>query len=307
MIGQELKEKFDAIKYIDAYQRVDPYHVSDFYIGKDAYNRPVLLLLTDIEPPSVVPSSIIDVDVGLRHDSRWAFSLILLNNSYEDLFYRLCLDIIDSSRYVVKEEGARHMAERYEKWQNMMAKHNNGLLSPNAVKGLIGELVFLTSFLYEKYGVEIAVQSWIGPDMAYQDFVCPDLWYEVKAITSGAEVVKISSLEQLDQESKGELVVVHLDKTSATDKSAITLNQIYQVALEGIKEKSLKETLTDTLLKLGYFPRREYDDFVFSLNSIDRYQVEQDFPALRKCDIPASIVNCKYLLSLAIIKPFRKE
>lgn len=76
-------------------------------------------------------------------------------------------------------------------------------------------MIFLRDVLIPQYGKETSLQAWMGPRMADQDFVFLDTWYEVKATTSDAEQVRISSIEQLDCAAEGTLAVLALDQTSA--------------------------------------------------------------------------------------------
>ena len=102
------------------------------------------------------------------------------------------------------------------------------------------------------YGVEKSVLSWIGPREAAQDFVVDDTWYEIKTIASSSEAVTISSLEQLDSNQQGELVVQYADKTSITNQSGCTVNQLYKQLMELVESRvDLKLLLQNELQKMG--------------------------------------------------------
>ena len=189
----------------------------------------------------------------------------------------------------------------------MLRKNISGLLSFSEIKGLIGELVFLKSVLFDKYGKTIALQSWIGPDKADQDFVCSDKWYEVKATVSGASTIKISSIEQLDTENDGELVIVYLDKTSYANPNRITLNNIVDEVEKSLDNGEQRRLLGDILIRQGYVHRSEYDEHGFVCTSISRYAVTQEFPTLRKQNIPSEVANANFLLSIPAIRDYLKE
>ncbi len=281
---------------------MDEKHPLDLYLGKDSLSRRTLFLISSTQPQHMISSLVISAVAGKRKDSKWGISFILLDNKYSDIFSCFCNDIIESSRSLEdKNNGADFITSRYNKWQTMLSKSRGELLSQSAIKGLIGELLFLKNFLIPKYGQEVAVNSWIGPDRADQDFICNNTWYEVKATESGSDSINITSVEQLDTPKDGELVVVYLDKTSLADESKITLNRIYEEVYNLLKNDDLKNKLSGILLGFGYFPRPEYDDPAFKLTKISRYLVNRTFPSMRRQSIPEAVINSKYQMSLSSI------
>lgn len=306
MVG--IKERFSQLDAIDLFQRIDEKHMLDIYIGIDNMSRYTLFLVSETEPQQMFSSKIINVQVGKRRDKQWGISFSLINNKFEDIFCHFCSDIIDSSRILSdKKKGADFICSRYNKWQNMLSKSKSGILSPSEVKGLIGELYFLKEYLIPLYGQEIAVNCWIGPDKADQDFVCENTWYEVKSTVSGGESIRITSIEQLDVSLEGELIIVYLDKTSYSDDFKITLNSLYQEIYDLMETLYLKQKLSDIVLNLGYYKRFEYDEFMFKFSKMERYKVDGEFPCIRKNQLSHAIVNCKYDLSISSISNFLKE
>ena len=108
----------------------------------------------------------------------------------------------------------------------MLTNRSNILLSEQEIKGLIGELFFLKNYLIKKIGYYDALEAWIGPSYATQDFVLKNEWYEIKTTSINSQEISISSVEQLDTINKGKLVVLYLDKTSALDDNKLTINEI---------------------------------------------------------------------------------
>lgn len=303
----DIKNRFSQLETMDAFQRIDELHILDIYIGIDSMSRKTLFFVSETEPQQMVSSQLINVQVGKRRDEQWGISFSLINNKFEDIFCHFCSDIIDSSRIISdKKRGAEFICKRYIKWQNMLSKSKSGILSSSEVKGLIGELFFLKEYLIPLYGQDIAVNSWIGPDKADQDFICGNTWYEVKSTVSGGESIRISSIEQLDVPLEGELIILYLDKTSYSDDLKITINSLYEEVYNSMESVYLKQKLSDIVLNIGYYKRFEYDEFLFKFSKMDRYKVDSDFPCIRKSKIPDAIVNCKYDLSVSFINNFLK-
>ena len=80
--------------------------------------------------------------------------------------------------------------------------------------------------MIKKYGQDIALESYIGTDLAHKDFEAQNTWYEVKSIHNGVRSVKISSIEQLDSEIDGKLVVLTFDQGTPSYEGNITLNKL---------------------------------------------------------------------------------
>lgn len=306
----DLTDIFNRIALVDSYQRVDDTHPLDLYIGVDDMSRWTMLLVCDARPQNLISSRMIQVKLGRRNDGRWAVSLSLVKDEYKDMFVLFCGDIVESSRMIKnKEKGAKFVVTRYNEWKEMLSNSRDGLLSPEAIKGLLGEMYFLDNELMGKYGSDKSALSWTGPRAAHQDFILDDTWYEVKTISSGKDEVKISSVEQLDCLNDGELVVVLADKTSRINANAINLNLIYKKLLSRLIDDDVKTEFCDMLLKYGYYPRPEYEDvdYIFEVKGVWHYLVTESFPCLRRKRIPLSITKADYVISLSAIKDFREE
>lgn len=303
------RELFDGLSVIDSFQRVDPGHLLDLYCGYDQMHRYTLLLISPVEPKNLISSKVIDVTVGKRiTDGRWALSFSLLDNEFKDLFLQFCDDMIMASQALKDPaNGPEFICMRYISWQEMLSASRGDLLSKSEIKGLIGEMVFLRDVLIPRYGKEMSLQAWMGPKMADQDFVFPDTWYEVKATTSDAEQTRISSIEQLDCAVEGTLVVLALDQTSAIDKQRLTANSLFWELMGSMGTDVLKAAFSNLLLKMGFYPRPEYEEHVYRLNGIRQYCVDKDFPCLRRASVPASVVNATWSLALSAIKSWLKE
>lgn len=299
-----------SINHLDTYQRVDSVHLLDLYVGIDDTARWTLLLISEYPPIKVVSSRMILVKCGRRFDKKWSLSFSLIDDSYRDMFVLFCEDIVSSSACIAsKEKAARFVGKRYKEWREMLANARVDLLSPEEIKGLLGEMYFLKSFLCAQYGAQKAALSWTGPRHLPQDYIIDDTWYEVKTVSSSRTEVIISSIEQLDCVNPGELVVIRADKTSVTSANAVNLNKLYKELLAILPDDDTRERFSTMLLHYGYYPRTEYEDegYIFEIKATARYAVSAAFPCIRRKDLPESITEAKYSLSLAAIEPYRKE
>lgn len=283
--------------------RVDNTHPLDFYLSKGAHSESRLVFIGGNRKVKIKDSDIIKVDIGKRADNRYSYSFMLMDENFSDQFYRLCYDLIDSSRGCDKnEESYKYVLNLFFKWQRMMKASANNKLSIEEIKGLIGELMILYRELNLGRNSEELINSWQGPEGYYQDFIFSDTWYEIKAITKRGEKISIASVEQLDVNNEGILYIVSLDKVDNVTRSTLTLNSIIKM----IKEK-LKSDLTQLdkfmvkLDQIGYFYTKEYDDYIFEVGKIKSYAVDDNFPRLRRKNLPIEVAKVKYEIIISSI------
>ncbi len=307
---ERLDKTFETFVAPETYHRVDGTHPLNLYIGLDEKSRWSLLLISDTEPPTLESSKMISAQKRRRPDSKWTLSLSLVDDAYKEMFLLFCGDIIDSSRVILdRKKAVKFIARRYKEWREMLASSRRDTLSPNEIKGLLGEMYYLQNYLAPLYGIEKAALSWTGPRKLPQDFIVDETWYEIKTILSSGTEISISSIEQLDCSNPGELAVIHADKTSVTNGQAVNLNQIYHQILMQIQDDMVKAEFSSMLLQYGYFPREEYEsaEYTFEIKDVLRFAVTSAFPCLRRNGLPSSILKAEYSISLPSISAFRKE
>lgn len=287
------------------YRLVDPDHPLKIMIGNDECARPTLLLLTKNQPKEIPQSSMISITVGKRNDGAYSLLFSLTNYKFLDQFCNFCVDMIRSSRNSSERTGMRFFLERYALWKKMLETSSNGILSEFEIKGLIGELYFLKENLSKKCNMDEAVKSWCGPLKADQDFMYKNEWYEIKTTSPGNLSVKVSSVEQLDTEISGNLVIMYFDKASEKDTRGISLNKIVIQIKNEIADLGVLEIFDTMLLKMGYFYNREYDHHCYHFHYSDMYKVDDKFPCLRKKNIPNAIGHVHYELIIANIEEWR--
>ncbi len=304
MIFDVFMEKWNGIKACDgnnAMMRVDDAHPLDFFMGLDSIGRCQLMLISSFEPHNMIKSRAIDVAVGKRHDERWAICFILIESGVKPEFIRLCWDLVESSRTLgTTQDDINFVLVRFTKWQRLMEQGRDGILSAAIMKGLLGELIFLEQFAFKKYGIEVAVRGWMGPEQGDRDFVYNDTWYEIKSVDPSAKEVSISSIEQLDVESAGRLIVYFLEKTSLHEENAISLMAQVNMIRKKLNEHSVTMHLFETkLFNIGYLDCKEYDEQSYICRNKRCFDVNSSFPRLRKSGIAAEIQRASYALSLS--------
>ena len=198
--AEYLHEKWNAFNYYDGgYIQIESKHALEWHVGYKEIDQKALLIISQNEPELLPPSKSIVVAKGHRTDGRWTLSFVLMRNEQDSVFELLCADLISYSQAADNELSALDLiVRRFKQWNKLLEHQRKSLMDENNRKGLLGELIYLCSIIDSGYPLLAAVQGWVGPDGADQDFVYTDGWHEVKSVGAAASSVTISSLEQLN-------------------------------------------------------------------------------------------------------------
>lgn len=204
--------------------------------------------------------------------------------------------IIDANNEVTIIE----LYNRYLYWQKMF-KSVNGNISEKIIKGLISELYILDSYLIPKYGIEEALSGWIGPNSMHKDFAYEKgLWIEAKAINSGKNTVEISSVEQLEADTIGYLVISEFENTSLENTEGIRLIDMVQRVNTQIDMEDLRMMFYDKIVNLGIdiivITDENYsaNEYRYIIHDTRWYTINNLFPRLNREFLPTAIGKVKY-------------
>jgi len=306
---EELRKKWDGINYQEGGSlQLAVEHPLEWYVRYATRNHKSIVIVSDTPADKITSSKSIEAACNLRKDGRYAVSFTLVNREQEDVFITMSSDIIEFSRVEQQpQESLKKVLRRYAAWMKLLDHKRSALLSANAQKGLLAELVFLKEEIESGMNPSEAIEGWVGPDGADQDFVYGDGWHEIKATGASSSQVTISSVEQLDSPSSGELVVFRIDKCAPAHSGAVTLYAMVH-ALFGMLMSEVS-ALDDFVLKLGsagYIDMNEYDKQNFLVSAKQSYKVTETFPRIVRTELPIEIVNAEYQLDLPSLNPWAK-
>lgn len=302
MNSYDSKRKFLQFTDNSHYLRVDDKHPLDLLIGLNDSGQKTLRLIGDYKKEKVKGTKIIEVNHYVL-GGNLILSFSLLDNDFTDLFYLFCNDIIDSSREIKQEDGYLFLINRYDKWR-VFGSVSRRYLSENEIKGLIGELLFMNEVLFIKYGVKKSILGWTGTEPLKKDFSFADFWYEVKTVTK--DVVTISSIEQLDSNYEGYLILYYLEKLSP-EANAITINELVDDILLQMQNEHEKSLLILKLAKSGFYKEEYYEQFVYRKIRQEFFAVDKKFPKLCRELLPSAISNVKYDLFINMLEEFKRD
>lgn len=155
-------------------RRADADHPFDFYWARDLEGRCLLVFeyesTTSIRDrrPRLKEIRIIEPHID-GEPARFILELTYSEN--REIFHQLCLDIIESTRECADEKSAlATLLRRTWRWHGMLKGGQDERLSPEAQKGLIGELRILELLVLPRYNASDALEFWRGPEGAPKDF-----------------------------------------------------------------------------------------------------------------------------------------
>ena len=305
MTINEIKEKFYECKNSLSYKRINSNHPMNIYIGYNEKGNQSLAIISTKCNVDYESTKLINVELKVRNDGDYVLSFNLLDDSFSDIFYQFVSDIIDKSYNLKDYSPIAFVIERWKKWINMFKNPRNVFLSENEVRGLLGELIYLEKYMFNKYGIDKSLESWIGSSLSHKDFEINDTWYELKTIRENALTVTISSMEQLDSNEKGELVLVKLEPSNESINEPIKLNDYIQRIESNFLNDHQLNVFKEKLDERKYFYTLEYDKYVYSIKSIDHYEVNEEFPRFKVSDLPNSIARVSYDLYIKEIENFK--
>lgn len=306
MTFNELKEKWDNMPAVgNGFLKLGLENPLNLQIGysQSAYKS---FIVMDTGIIKNIPSSFaVKVSNIQLMNMSWILEFQLVHLSFEEEFLRLCWDMIE---YSSKEEDALNaLIHRYMTWQKLLQYENKSVMSFQRQKGLLGELIYLSTMI-DNMGAEEAVDSWTGPDGSDQDFIFPADWAEVKSVSLASETVHISSLQQLQQEMEGKLIVYILESTTAGENRVCLVDVVNEIKTKLINNARYLDRFDLKLYKYGYRKSHENEYCNNSFRFIEKreYVVNDIFPKLVGENVCAEIVSCKYELSLAAIEKYRR-
>lgn len=276
--------------------RIDDTHPSDLYGATDAEGRRGLLLVCAVEPPTPPVLDAVDVTLYLRHDGRWALGLWLEEPSLMPVFTQLCTDLVETLRGAAPGAAPGLLLGRLLRWRDLL-EAGGGPMTMSALRGLVGELLILERCLTLWDPADVA-SGWVGPLSGPQDFVLPGRRIEVKTIVPAARSVHISSIDQLDTDEVLSLAVVTL--TTLVGGTGIAPSELVtRIEFDLLSASAGALSLfRDRLDAVGYLPDPRYGKPMFRLDGIDFFDVEGDFPRMRRAQVGAGIDRVVYDVQL---------
>ena len=247
----------------------------EYLIRVDSVDR-VIELETPNDGTAVFEDLLKNVEIE-RDDDRDRYRLIVEVGALPEVSYSLAFSVFKGME--AGRSFAASLDDAIAAFRDAIARKPR--LSDEQVAGLYGELLVL-EHLMEVYGVDAALESWIGPENEEHDFGVRIVDLEVKTTLSEKRSHVISSLDQLTPRTGVDLWLVSVQITRAGLGEGRSLDDLCTELLD--KARSRHSAIRAGLLRAGW----SVEDYGlygtrFGLRNRPRaYPVVPGFPALTR-------------------------
>ncbi|GGF35539.1 hypothetical protein GCM10011321_28280 [Youhaiella tibetensis] len=248
------------------------------------------------------------IDVDLRGEAgRQRLVLTLEEQIDRDLFGGLCSTLIAALGNASDAPTSLAVALAHiRRWKTFLSGRAAHHLTPEQVRGLFAELVFLEEMLDRGGTAPAAVQAWLGPEMSHQDFIFGNTAVEIKSL-SGTErsTVRISSEDQLESLNDNLFLRVYRLSDLPDAAGARSLNdQVVRIQARLAAPEQI-ESFDRKLVLHRYAPLPEYDAPLLVVSAVRTFRVAGDnFPRLARSGLPEGVARVAYDIRIEALAPF---
>jgi hypothetical protein len=189
------------------------------------------------------------------------------------------------------------------RWRRFWGAAPTGGLTPQEIRGLFGELWFLTVWVLPT-GLD-QVAHWLGPTGARHDFQWPQMAIECKTTASvRGHIHRINGLDQLDPPADGALSVFSLRLREEVTASNSVASLVRTITAELSGNGDALSDFESRLMQVGYSPVDvdRYDEQRYRVINERLYAVTEEFPRLSAASfaggLPAGIERVEYDVDL---------
>lgn len=280
------------------FRRVNEDHPHDLYLGIDVREAPVLMLLSSRSVEQMPRLKSLDLSQNIRQDGKFAILITLSVPELLHPFAYVCDDLIEGLRHFNTADGeAPFLLTRLENWRRLLEATKKAL-SHEELLGLLGEFLFLEQ-LITRLGPKTAIDAWLGPTGAPQDFQSGGHIYEIKVCPPGGHTVIISSLDQLHTSgTQTNLVVFSIGSAGPAQPASFSANSLITRIRSLIHDPLALSAFDGKLLQVGFDETQIESDSLFIVDKKKAFDVRDGFPRLTPLSVPHAIVDARYSLDL---------
>jgi hypothetical protein len=222
-----------------------------------------------------------------------------------EIYEVLAVDLLSVAAASPQAEIAVHeIIRRLGSWQACLRARRQGLTREEQA-GLLGELV-LMEYAAPHIGWASSISCWCGPNPGIHDFEGAGVAIEVKTSVGVSHIVRISRLDQLDNQGLTNLVLVRVKLHEAADGSSLP-DAVGRVRRALADDHNSALDFEDKLMHAGYLDADAelYGQTRTVLDELHGFHVSQGFPRLTAGTVSSAIVEAVYSLDERQLAPFK--
>ena len=247
------------------------------------------------------------IDVDLRVGEMRVQRLVLTLDKQvdRDLFEGMCRTLSLALENASDSSSSLAVSLAHiRRWKSFLSGRSH-LLSPEEVRGLFCELVFLLELLDYLDSPGLAVEAWLGPDKSHQDFIFGNTAVEIKSL-SGTERsnIRISSEDQLESLNEALFLRIYRLSNLSEFQGSQSLNEILAEVYSRLGDDGAVDIFQRKLASQGYAPLAEYSMPKFVVSDLKSYRIVEGFPRLIRSQLPNGIDRVVYDIRLEAIAEY---
>lgn len=267
-----------------------------------------LLISYPFRYPDVAMPKLKSVDVKVGHEGRSKKHILieLLLPEVSQQFRQLCQDVISVVSLSTPKVLCRNVKLCLDKWRYLLSPKT--LMSSEAQKGLLAELLFLERVALKLYSTEDAIYSWTGPMRSPRDFSFGTSYVEVKSNRGSKHpVIRVSSESQLSTSGSEQLFlyVVSLDEAP---EGGISLDEKVTELRQAIEKNLTAKIEFDMRVAAAGFRDEDAGNFKHWRESKSTlYEVKEDFPRIQTDDLRLGVDSVTYDVDLTYCVEYQSD
>lgn len=302
MTKENFVEKYHDLNNNPGQILLDSKYVINLYITNNFQNNKTFIIITNNNIEMIKSSKAINVSMYQKENGSKVIIFQLIDKDLSTEFIELLWNIYhDTYHFDDESKAVDSFFQSFLRWQ-IMLESKELYLSESEIKGLFGELCFLHDYS-NIYGVNKMINSWMVDVDTETDFSFDNIWYEIKTISRSKNYINITSVNQLDQQCNGILIIHELQKGET--KSSKNLNSLVKSIRNLITDKDNLELFNSKLLKKRYVDSTFYDTFNYEIIERKQYDVNDTFPCIRRNNLNNAVKSVQYELYINAIDKWR--
>lgn len=257
--------------------------------------------LNNYECPEIVGMKIVITSAPYIDPSK-IYLTVLSEGNMDEVFFAFTSTLADNITDSMSNMSTIEKFENTLKFYKDYFSNLNNSLSNMEEQGLCGELLYLEE-LIRKDG-EKSVLYWLGPNKNKRDFVFENRACEVKSTLNQIETtITVSNENQLDPGNLEELklVVYTLEKDPNGNVDVVTC---VKKILNLLNDIQYNKVFISKIIQIGINFHTYKVKNKYTIQSKKIYHVNEEFPSLKKSNIPNVIYDVKYKINLNSLNEF---
>lgn len=255
-------------------------------------------------------SNLSEIEVSLSKDNSFPDSKFLLiqlldrGDRVRDIFATICGNIANTILSISSERDAvKLVISQMRKWQDLFSKKLKNTLSIQEQQGLYGELSFLQKLISSPMNKVCSINSWVGPNMAPQDFQSESWAVEVKTISVNKfPNVSINGELQLDETTIEKLFLYNLVVENVPIDGKSLPEMVNEIRNSLNNDPNALNLFENKLIYYGYYDIDvdAYKERRYQIRKENYYIVQGEFPRIKKDDLLLGVSDVRYSINLAV-------